>query len=128
MELKVGQEIGKMVKCIVLLAAVGTSLPIAAEKPADDVFLQFDETNTNRTCVMPVDGAPAVGSADCLAQHNFLRQGHRTELRVFHRKFLTDYTLTVDGVTQVDSGPRIRNLNEAENLTIGTASWTAPLS
>jgi hypothetical protein len=54
--------------------------------------------------------------------YHYLVQGKRTELQVFNRKFLTDYSITIDGVTQIQTGPNIRGLNEAENLTLGAAS------
>lgn len=58
----------------------------------------------------------------------FLRQGRRTELEVFNRKFLADYSITVDAVTQIQTGPNIRNLNEAANLTLNPISLVTPPS
>jgi outer membrane murein-binding lipoprotein Lpp len=54
--------------------------------------------------------------------YHFLVQGKRTELQVFNRKFLTDYSISIDAVTQIQTGPNIRNLNEAENLTLGAVT------
>src|SRR5437879_10820177 len=65
----------------------------------------------------PISASPLAG-----LQHHLV-QGHRTELQVFNRKFLTDYSITIDAVTQIQTGPNIRNLNEAENLTLGAASF-----
>ena len=56
----------------------------------------------------------------------FFRQGRRTELEVFNRKFLTAYSITVDAVTQIQTGPNIRNLNEAANLTLNPISLVTP--
>jgi hypothetical protein len=53
----------------------------------------------------------------------FLRQGHRTELRVYNRKFLADYSVTIDAVTSIASLPNIRNLNEAEAITFGASTF-----
>jgi hypothetical protein len=55
-------------------------------------------------------------------------QGHRIELEIVNRKFLTDYSVTVDAVTQVQTGPNIRNLNEAANLTLNPISLVTPPS
>ena len=57
----------------------------------------------------------------------FLKQGHRTELRVYNRRFLSDYNITIDNVTTL-TGPQIRNLAEAENLSLGAPSLIPPPS
>jgi len=54
--------------------------------------------------------------------YHFLVQGKRAELQVFNRKFLTDYNISINALTQIQTGPNIRNLNEAENLTLGAAT------
>ena len=58
----------------------------------------------------------------------FLIQGQRAELRVFNRKFFADYSLTVDFVAPITSGPQIRNLSEAESLTLAPGAPAAPPS
>src|SRR5207245_1087494 len=39
--------------------------------------------------------------------------------------FLSDYSITIDAVTTL-TGPKIRNLEEAENLTLGAPSFAGP--
>ena len=58
----------------------------------------------------------------------FFIQGHRIELEVVNRKFFTDYSVTIDAVTQLQTGPNIRNLNEAANLTLNPISLVTPPS
>jgi hypothetical protein len=71
--------------------------------------------NQDSTCPYPGDN-----------HELFLKQGRRTELRVFNRKFLTEYSITIDAVTTLQTLPAIRNLNEAENLSLGSATLIAP--
>ena len=110
-------------------AAIACSLPAwAGDRP---VVLLLNAKTENQTCLkyasQPADAHP--NEASTCTDHDgdapFLRQGRRTELRVFNRKFLTDYTLTVDAVTTVLTGPAIRNLNEAENLSFSAPSFAA---
>jgi hypothetical protein len=105
----------------------------------------------NRTCVVPrawvsperlcpPDLFPAGGFAmhgkriliDKAEQERldegYFVQGHRIELQVLNRKFLSDYSVTIDAVSQIQTGPNIRNLNEAENLTLNPISLVTPPS
>ena len=52
-------------------------------------------------------------------------KGRRIELDVVNRRFLTDYSISIDQVTELQAGPNIRNLNEAENLSLGAASFAS---
>lgn len=99
-----------------------------------DIVLLLNARTENQTCLKRVyfhpdsDPHPNEESTctDSDGTARFLRQGRRTELRVFNRRFLTDYTITVDAVTNIQTGPAIRNLNEAENLTLGAPTFAAP--
>lgn len=69
------------------------------------------------------------GEAWKFLDEGYFIQGRRIELEVVNRKFQTDYSISIDGVTELQSGPNIRNLNEAQNLSLGTASFASiPLS
>ncbi len=65
------------------------------------------------------------GDAWKFLDEGYFIQGRRIELDVFNRKFLTDYSISIDGVTELQSGPNIRNLNEAQNLSLGAASFAS---
>jgi len=94
-----------------------------------DVLVFNDGSTGNGTaCLQPAPAPPIPphGPQTCpFAGYHYLVQGKRTELQVFNRKFLTDYSISIDGVTQIQTGPNIRNLNEAENLTLGAASFAS---
>lgn len=87
--------------------------------------LVFDDGNTGNgiACLMPPPPSPPPFLPACpVPGVHFLVQRKRAELQVFNRKFLTDYSISIDAVTAIQTGPNIRNLNEAENLTLGAAS------
>ena len=91
----------------------------------DDTFLLLNGERENVACL-----AKDL-QTDCNnnpLKDPFLRQGSRTELRVVNRRFLTDYTLSIDGVTQVRTGVQIRNLEEASNLKVPVAPPSAPVA
>jgi hypothetical protein len=96
-----------------------------------EVLVLNDASTANGiACLQPPPPTPLPGGFTLTAcpvagNQYHLVQGQRTELRVFNRKFLTDYSITIDAVTQIQSGPNIRNLNEAENLTLGAASFAS---
>jgi len=100
-----------------LAATLGFGLQAMAQ---DDVLL-LNAQRENHTCVVPRGTATNCPSGT--TRDGYFVQGHRVELQVFNRKFLTDYSISIDGVTQLQTGPNIRNLNEAENLTLGAASF-----
>jgi len=56
---------------------------------------------------------------------DFFIQGRDMELQVVNRKFLTDYQITIDQVTHLQTGPNVRNLDEASNLSLGPASFAS---
>lgn len=62
------------------------------------------------------------GGGDLASQ--FLVQGGRSQFRVINRKFLSDYSFTIDGSTQVLS-ERIQGLEEASTLTTPLSSGAA---
>jgi len=99
--------------------------------------LVLNAKEESKSCLWPVtldkSGIPETPNHDSLCPYPgsdnrelFLRQGKRTELRVFNRKFLTDYSITIDAVTSLQSLPAIRGLNEAENLSLGSATLIGP--
>ena len=79
-----------------------------------------------QSCLMKLTDAKPDAACPGVPLELFLRQGQRTELRVYNRKFLSDYSITVDAVTPIQSLPNIRNLDEAENLTLGAPSLAGP--
>lgn len=110
-----------------LTVIVGSSCAVAKEP---DRVLVFNVEHQNVTCLLPITDAPLTPAAPPVCPpvpiaHNFLSQGERTELRVYNRKFFTDYSITVDFVTTL-VGPKIRNLEEAEGLTLGSQSFITP--
>jgi hypothetical protein len=103
-----------------MAAAVLTCVLQAA---AQDRVLLLNAQEENRTCVVPRSAVASGTRCPPIAvPGNYFVQGHRIELQVLRRKFLADYGISIDGVTQLQSGPNIRNLNEAENLTLGPVS------
>ena len=92
--------------------AWGQSQP--PKDPNDVVVFLNAETQENKTCVIPRDDAKA--SATCMAAgYHYLIQGRRMEFRVVNRKFFSDYTINIDGITQLKQIP-IQDLEEAANL------------
>jgi hypothetical protein len=116
-----------------LAGALGCGVQAAAQTPGQQNVLVFDASpNSNGVACLqrvPVD-VDTILSCPTSEPYprRFLRQGRRTELQVFNRKFLTDYSITIDAVTQIQTGPNIRNLNEAENLTLNPISLVTPPS
>src|SRR5579864_2526765 len=135
MELKMWKEIGRhSAWSIVLVAAI---LYLPAWAASRDVVVLLNANYENQTCLKHVYIHPDSGlrpnrnsrCGDGDRDALFLRQGRRTELRVFNRKFFSDYTVTVDAVTSIQTGPNIRNLSEAENLGFSAPSFvTSPPS
>ena len=60
------------------------------------------------------------------APSGYLVQGGRTEFLVVNRKFLAEYTISVDGVTTLQDS--IEDLDEAASLTTPLSSTSAPVS
>jgi hypothetical protein len=89
-----------------------------------DTFLLLNAEHENVACL--AKGHQTDCSNPC--GDLFLRQGHRSELRIVNRRFLTDYTISIDGVTQVRTGVQIRNLEEAANLKVPVAPPAAPVA
>jgi hypothetical protein len=134
MELKtIFNNIGHAKWAAVVVALAGSLHGWARSR---DVVLLLNAHYENQTCLKHVylypDSDPHPNEeSTCIDREGdaqFLRQGRRTELRVFNRRFLTDYTLTVDAVTSIQTGPNIRNLSEAENLTFAAPSFAAPVA
>jgi len=132
MELKMWKDIVRHSAWSVSLVAALLYLPAWAG--TKDVVLLLNARYENQTCLkhaVPGSDPSPNEESTCTDGGNdaqFLRQGRRTELRVFNRRFLTDYTLTVDAVTNIQTGPNIRNLSEAENLTFAAPTFAAPPS
>jgi hypothetical protein len=61
------------------------------------------------------------------APHGFLVQGTRNELVVVNRKFLTQYSITINNVTKLKTFP-IEGLKEAASLTTPLSSVTSAVS
>ena len=105
-------------------------------KPQNEKVLILNAEQENKSCLYPVsldkNGLPTEPdhTSKCPYQGDnrelFLRQGKRTELRVFNRKFLTDYSITIDAITALQTLPEIRGLNEAQNLSLGPATLLSP--
>jgi len=102
------------------LMALMCSLAVGQE------VLVFDDgpAGNGVACLMPAPPSPppAMLPTCPVPGIHFLVQGKRAELQVFNRKFLTDYTISIDAVTEIQTGPNVRNLSEAENLTLGAAT------
>jgi len=114
------------------LLFVTVVIPAVAQEP--DVVLFLDARKETLACLVDVNAAPLVRSnasaplpdcADSNLPRLFFVQGHRAELRVYNRKFLSDYNITIDAVTTLTGAP-IRNLAEAENLTLGAPTFAGP--
>jgi hypothetical protein len=116
-------------------------LSVPATHAQDDLHkekvLILNAEEENRSCLYPVtlgdhglphkpDSKSTCPYTDGDNRELFLRQGKRTELRVFNRKFLTDYSITIDAVTTIQTLPEIRGLNEAQNLSLGPATLLSP--
>lgn len=108
----------------VFLAA--TVLVIAAPSFAqENAVVCVDATQERRVVVVrdiaaAADACPVTGAP-------FLAQGRRSQLRVLHRKFLSDYTFTLDGSTSVQQF-RIEDLTEAASLTTPLSSSSSASS
>ena len=124
-------------KILMVVAVMAVSSCAMAKEP--DRVLVFNAEHQNVTCLQLEEDAPisqpAVPPAPpkfwpprcpgAPVKRNFLSQGERTELRVYNRKFFSDYSITVDFVTTL-VGPKIRNLEEAEGLTLGSQAFITP--
>jgi hypothetical protein len=110
-----------MTKWIWILGTMVLAVPAFAQK---DNFVLLDAAHENVACVAESSQTSCLDNS----KHLFLRQGYRAEMRVLNRRFLTDYTLTIDGVTRVLSGVQVRNLEEAANLTVPVAPPVAPVA
>ena len=58
-------------------------------------------------------------------RESFLVQGAQNEFVVQHRKFLTEYSINIDGITKLQNF-RVEDLEEAANLTTPLSSAFAP--
>src|SRR5581483_7121007 len=107
-------------------------------KLRDDAILMLDASPGHETaaCLLLASSAPLYrpnwqpslpSCSDPKLPLLYLKQGDRSELRVYNRRFLSDYSITIDNVTTL-TGPQIRNLAEAENLSLGTPSLIPPPS
>jgi hypothetical protein len=108
---------------------------VSAMASEPDAVLILDVSRGKVTCVVEASSVPVIRPErpprplpDCSDLNRptlFFVQGHRNELRVFNRKFLSDYTISIDQITTL-TGNGIRNLQEAENLTLSAPSFAAP--
>ena len=126
-------------KIHLIAAMLAASLPAQGQTTASTAVKNRDELvvflnaarQENRTCIIYLDWANS--QATCPASDGlFLTQGKRTQFRVVNRKFLSDYTINIDGVTQLKQIP-IEDLEEAanlqtplQNLAAGAAKGVAP--
>lgn len=113
-----------------ILLALTVMTHKAAAQDQDVVLLLNAIVQENKACLVLTIPEPTwTTNCNTPVPGLFVRKGRRTELRVFNRKFMTDYSITVDAVTELQSGPNIRNLNEAENISFSAPSFaTAPPS
>jgi len=100
----------------------------------DDAFVRLDATNKTGACMVEpssvspkkLDPDPEANPPLCKPSA-FLAQGQRNELRIYRRKFLTNFALFIDHVTAIQNFP-IEDLNEAANLTLATPALATPIS
>jgi hypothetical protein len=125
---------------MMLFSAAVCSPLVRAQGKSDlqkEKVLILNTHDESKSCLWPVTlgayGLPVKPNKESTCPYRegdnrelFLRQGKRTELRVFNRKFLTDYSITIDAVTSIQTLPEIRNLNEAQNLSLGSATLISP--
>jgi hypothetical protein len=118
-----------------LAVAAGLGLAATAVLAQDNAALIFDPTQKTNIC-MVIDitqtiGPPANPLA-CISNGNnllpyFLVQGQRKQMRVFRRRFLTNYSFFVYHVTDIQNFA-IEDLHSAANLTTPLSSSTAGVS
>jgi outer membrane murein-binding lipoprotein Lpp len=116
----------KLSLVIILTAGAPAAWGQDSKRPNDPndvvVFLNAGKQE-NMTCVVPTE--EATDSKSCIgACYHYLIQGRRMQFRVVNRKFFSDYTINVDGITQLKQIP-IQELEEAANLQIPTPSGAA---
>jgi hypothetical protein len=71
-----------------------------------------------------LEGPPGYFSS---GPYGFLVQGGRNEFVLVNRRFLTEYTISIDGVTTLQNFP-IEDLNEAASLTTALQAATSAVS
>jgi hypothetical protein len=129
----------------VLLGSCALALGQSHPKEQDNVlFFNADRPQQGRSCIVPrawvnsggqcpppvsnpnysVRGKRIIlhGSNEIYLEEDFFIQGRNIQLQVVNRKFLSDYRVTLDTVTQLKTGPDVRNLDESANLTLGPAT------
>jgi hypothetical protein len=99
---------------LLLLCAIAGVLPLRAAGQNDDVVYLNANPDERKTCVIKIGDAK--NNRQCLpTDHDFLVQGRRAQFRVVNRKFFSDYSINIDGVTQLKQ-IAIQELEEAANL------------
>jgi hypothetical protein len=105
-------------------AAAVLTLAAAAASAQDNAVIYYDPTIKNEFGFCIQESRLWTNPPACPPPNTqrlpFLVQGQRSQLRVVNRKFLTQYSFYVTQVTPV-ANFAIEDLNEAANLTIGTA-------
>jgi hypothetical protein len=94
----------------------------------DNAVVCIDATNERNVIVAPslhFGGSPTTCPNATPGAH--LVRGRRNQLRIVNRKFLSDYSFTIDGTTSLPE-VRIQDLNEAANLTIPLSSTSSVVS
>ena len=80
------------------------------------VFLNANQENVSCLTPRSAKPGPTTFCPNVPDEALHLIQGRRMEFMVVNRPFLADYSLSVDQVTKLVSGPQIRALEEAANL------------
>lgn len=101
-----------------------TSTPPTPKNPDEVVVFLNAVDQENRTCVTYLKWANDRSTCPA-ANELFLTQGKRMQFRAVNRRFFSDYTITIDGVTQLKQIP-IQDLEEAANLQTPAQSAAGP--
>lgn len=112
------------VKMILLAMICLSALSAAGQQLKDPIIFLNAFARENRLCIVERNNADNSRLCTDDFSDRFLTQGRRMEFRIVNRKFFSDYTITVDGVTQLKQ-LAIQDLEDAANLQTPTAQPAA---
>jgi hypothetical protein len=99
---------------LLLWCAVAGVMPLSAMCQENDVVYLNANPDERKACVIGI--LDTTNNPPCPATTNgYLVQGRRAQFRVVNRKFFTDYSINIDGVTQLKQ-IAIQDLEEAATL------------
>jgi hypothetical protein len=99
-----------------LLGCAVAVLPLIASAQENDVVYLNAYPDERKTCVLEIGNTNANANPSCPSTPDgYLVQGKRAQFRVVNRKFFSDYSINIDGVTQLKQ-IAIQDLDEAANL------------